>query len=218
MQRRRTDAAAGRRGTVWESVTPLAAGAAWLAMLAGAAVWAPVARVAGPLEPVGEAVVMTLLLHAIHEGGHVLAGLAVGLPLQSVTLGLLTVRRERRGGDGRFFVQANRSWRRFAGCVEREVSPAPGVREALTVTALGGPVASLVGGAVLVGAPDPWGYLGAVSLFVGVLNALPVTVLGQASDGMIVRRLWSRRAEHAAWRAELCGADGGPVGAAVPAP
>jgi len=133
----------------------------------------------------------------------VLAGLAVRAPLQSVTLGVLTVYRERRGGDGRFRCAVNRSWRRFAGCVEREIAPAPGLQVALTVTALAGPAASLAGGAVLLAAPGSWSSVGLASILIGVLNALPITVLGQASDGMIVRRLWGRRSADVAWRTEL---------------
>jgi hypothetical protein len=94
---------------------------------------------------------------------------------------------------------------RVGGCVERDVSPAPGIRVALTVTALGGPVASLVGGALLLNAPDPWHSFGYVSLLVGVMNAIPSAMFGQASDGMLVYRLWSRRPAAVAWRAPFCG-------------
>lgn len=209
MNRRHTDLGyAHARRSRWRSCTPLAATAAWASVVAAGAVWAPLAHVAGPFAAMGQTLVAVLALHAIHEGGHVLAGLVVGAPLQSVTLGVLTVLRERRGGrggGGRFRWAVNRSWKRFAGCVEREVTPTPGLREALTVTALGGPAASLVAGALLLAAPAPWSGLGMASLLVGALNAAPVRVLGQASDGMIVWRLWSRRPAHVAWRAELCG-------------
>lgn len=206
MDRRRTDRAnAGRRATVGASVTPLAAAFVWVTLVVGGAVWSPLAGVASPLGAAGRGLFMILALHALHELGHVAAGIVVGLPLQAVTVGLLTVRRERRGGDGRFTVDVNRCWRRFSGCVEREVAPAPGLREALTVTALGGPTASIVAGALLLAAHGPFADLGAASLVVGVLNALPITALGQASDGMIVRRLWSRRPAHVAWRTEICG-------------
>lgn len=216
MQRRRTDGAhAGRRAWVSESITPLGAACVWAVVSAGHALWAPQSHVAGLLASVTQAVLAVLTLHALHEGGHVLAGLIVGVPLQSVTLGLLTLRRERRGGDGRFRWDVNRSWQRFAGCVEREVDPAPGLREALTATALGGPVASAVGGALLLAAPEPWVGVGMASLVVGLLNALPIRVLGQASDGMIVRRLWSRRPADVAWRTEICGADATPAGVTI---
>lgn len=211
MNRRHTDPGYARgRGARWRACTPLAAITAWASVVAAGAVWAPLGHVAGPLAAMGQALLAILALHAIHEGGHVLAGLVVRAPLQSVTLGVFTVLRERRGGngrgaDGRFRWAVNRSWRRFAGCVEREVTPAPGLRAALTVTALGGPAASLAAGALLLAAPAPWAGLGMASLLVGALNAAPVTVLGQASDGMIVWRLWGRRPAHAAWRAAVCG-------------
>lgn len=214
MDRRRTDRAhAHKRATAGESFTPLAAAFVWSAVVAGGTVWSPLSGVASPLHEAGRTLLMILALHAIHELGHVAAGLLVGMPLQAVTVGLFTVRRERRGGSGRFYLDVNRCWRRFSGCVEREVSPAPGVREALTVTALGGPLASVVAGALLVAASGPWEALGAASLLVGMLNALPVRVLGQTSDGMIVRRLWSRAPADTAWRTEVCGADTARVAA-----
>ena len=210
MNRRCTDPAglAGRARRL-RACTPLAAMSMWVAFVAVGAIWAPLARVAGPLAAMGQTLLATLALHALHEAGHVVTGLLVGAPLQSVTLGVVTVYRERRGeagrGDGRFRWAVNRSWKRFAGCVERDITPAPGVREALTETALGGPVASLVAGALLLTASDAWAGIGAASLLVGVLNATPVTVLGQASDGMLVWRLWSQRPAHVAWRTEICG-------------
>jgi hypothetical protein len=204
MQRRHTDPEnASRPRTLRQSATPVAAACAWLAAVIGGGVWEPLAPLANPLAAAGQAVLGVLALHAFHEGGHVLAGLAVGAPLQSVTLGVLTVYRERRGGTGRFRCSVNRSWRRFAGCVEREITPAPGLQVALTVTALAGPVASLAGGAVLLAAPGSWSSVGLASILIGVLNALPIKVLGQASDGMIVRRLWGGRAADVAWRTEL---------------
>lgn len=178
------------------------AGASADASASGAAL---LVGVAGAL---GEALLLVLALNAMHELGHVLAGVAVGLPFRAVTLGPVTLRRERRAGRraGRLVWTANRCWRRFAGCVEREVEPGPGVRVALTVTALGGPVASVVGGvALLWGAPAGWEDAGVASVLIGVVNALPVRVLGQASDGTIVRRLWSGRAGDVAWRAGFCG-------------
>ena len=198
------DSAKGTRSWMRESFTPLNAAAAWVAVVTGGALWSPLADLSTKLALIGQVLVLTLGLHALHELGHVLAGLAVGLPFQEVTLGLFTVRREERDGRWRFVWDVNRSWRRFAGCVEREVSPAPGVREALTVTALGGPAASIVGGALLLLLPEPFTGLGYVSLLIGALNAVPVAVLGQVSDGMIVLRLWSPRPAHVEWRRQFC--------------
>jgi hypothetical protein len=125
-----------------------------------------------------------------------------------VTVGLLTVRRERRAPGRGLIWDVNRSWQRLAGCVEREVVPAPGVRMALAVTALGGPLASILAGTLLLAAPAPWDGIGYVSLFVGVFNAIPTALFGQLSDGMIVWRLWSHRPADVAWRTQFCGAAG----------
>ena len=204
---RTSDEAGDGRGTrswVRESFTPLNAAAAWAAAVTGGALWSPLADISTKLALVGQVLVLTLALHALHEAGHLVAGLLVGLPFREVTLGLFTVRREERDGRWRLVWDVNRSWRRFAGCVEREVSPAPGLRESLTVTALGGPAASIVGGALLLLLPQPFPGLGYVSLLIGALNALPVAVFGQASDGMIVLRLWSPRPAHVAWRRQFC--------------
>jgi hypothetical protein len=121
-----------------------------------------------------------------------------------LTVGLVTVRRERRAPGKGLIWDVNRSWQRLAGCVEREVVPAPGVRTALTVTALGGPLASIVAGMLLLAAPAPWDGIGYVSLFVGLFNAVPTALFGQLSDGMIVWRLWSHRPADMAWRAQFC--------------
>ena len=212
-QRRRSDVTTGQRGWVPGLTTPLGAVCAYALVTAASTPWPALTTVAGVLEFVGRSVLAILALNAIHEGGHVLAGVAVGLPFRALSLGPVTLLRERRAGRraGRLVWKANRSWRRFAGCVEREVEPAPGVREALTVTALSGPLASLVGGAVLLHLlPDAWRDVGYASLVIGVVNALPVNNMGQASDGMTGWRLWSRRPEHVAWRTQFCGADATP--------
>jgi hypothetical protein len=209
--RRTTDGTRGARRWLREPATPLGAVCAYAAVLAAGALWPTFAGAADVAAFVGRAVAGVLALHAVHEAGHVLAGVAVGLPLQSVSLGPLTLLRERRAGRrrGRLICRVNRSWRRFSGCVEREVEPGPGMREALTATALGGPAASLAGGALLLQlASVDWQAVGYASLLIGAINAVPVRLLGQASDGLIVLRLWSRRPGHAAWRAQFCGADG----------
>jgi hypothetical protein len=211
-QRRWNDPAAGARPWRQGLTTPLGAVGAYALVAAVSAAWPPLTPAAAPLALAGRAVLAILALHAIHEGGHVLAGAVVGLPFQRVTLGPVTLLRERRAGRraGRLVWGVNRSWKRFAGCVEREVEPGPGVREALTATALGGPAASLVGGALLLALPGPWRDVGYASLLLATFNVLPVERLGQASDGMIVRRLWGRRPADVAWRAQFCGADATP--------
>jgi hypothetical protein len=216
-QRRTSDHAAGARRRP-RLTTPLGAVCVYALAIAATTAWPPLTHAAELLTAMGRAVLGVLALHAIHEGGHVLAGVAVGLPLQSVSLGPLTVLRERRAGRraGRLVWAVNRSWKRFAGCVEREVEPAPGLRAALTATAAGGPLASVAGGALLLLLPDAWQDVGYASVVIGALNALPVHLLGQASDGMIVLRLWSRRPAHVAWRTQFCGADATPDAAAAP--
>jgi len=211
-QRRKDDVTTGARRRLPGLTTPLGAVCAYALVAVGSALWPRLTPVASPLALLGHAVVAILALHAIHEGGHVLAGIVVGLPFQAVSLGPVTLLRDRRAGRrvGRLVWGVNRSWKRFAGCVEREVEPRPGIREALTVTALSGPVASVVVGALLLALPGAWRDVGYASLLIGVVNALPVQLLGQASDGMIVRRLWSRRPAHAAWRTQFCGADLAP--------
>ena len=211
-QRRRSDAPARALSPLPGLTTPLGAVCAYALATVGSALWPPLTPLASPLAQMAQAVLAILALHAIHEGGHVLAGIVVRLPFQAVSLGPVTLLRERRAGRGmgRLVWGVNRSWKRFAGCVEREVEPAPGVREALTATALGGPVASLVGGALLLALPGAWQQVGCASLLIGVVNALPVNLMGQASDGMIVLRLWSRRPAHVAWRTQFCGADATP--------
>jgi hypothetical protein len=221
-QRRRSDFTTGPQRWLPGPTTPLGSVCAYALVMAVSAVWQPLAPAAGLLSAIAQALVAVLALHAIHEGGHVLAGVVVGLPFQAVSLGPVTLLRERRAGRGagRLVWSVNRSWKRFAGCVEREVEPAPGVRRALTVTALGGPAASLVGGALLLAGSDAWRTVGYASLLIGAVNALPVHLMGQASDGMIVLRLWSRRPADVAWRTQFCGVDatsGAPVDGSGPA-
>jgi hypothetical protein len=205
MQRSRTGPEVPGSAFTREFVTPLNAAAVWVILAAGGACWPALAPLSAKLTAIGGVLTLTLAVHAVHEAGHLLAGLLVGLPFRSATVGLFTVRRENDGPGWRLVWDVNRSWKRVAGCVEREVPRTPGVRVALTATALGGPLASLVGGALLLSASDPWRGFGYVSLFVGVFNVVPTMILGQASDGMLVYRLWSRRPSAVAWRASLCG-------------
>jgi hypothetical protein len=195
-------------------ISPAAVTLLWLALVLAGPLWAPLAPVAERLAFAAEVILATLALHVVHEAGHVLAGLAVGLPFTRATVACLTVAREEGPDGARLRWSVNDSWLRFGGCVEREVSPAPRMRQALTITALGGPWASVVGGLALLGSPDPWHGIGMISVLVGLLNAVPMSVFGQASDGMIVLRLWSRDPGHVAWRHLLCGTEAGERGPA----
>jgi hypothetical protein len=185
-------------------LSPLSVACAWVMLVVGQNLWPSLAPLTSRLATIGQVVALTFALQLLHELGHVIAGLVVGLPFDRVTVGLFTLEREAHERGWRLRWALNRSWRKLAGCVEREISPAPGMREALTVTALGGPLASMLGGLLLMAAGTPWQGLGAVSIGIGVLNAIPISSLGQLSDGMIVWRLWSRRPDHAAWRAPFC--------------
>ena len=211
---RRERGARGARRDVREWFTPLNAASAWAVLVAAGTLWPPLDPLSSRLAFLGEVLVFSLLLHVLHELGHVIAGAAVGLPFHAVTVGLLTVRCDPREDGWRFRWEINRSWRRFAGCVERVVTPAPGLREALTVTAIGGPFVSLVAGVLLLLLPSPWSGLGYVSMLIGLLNAIPTSMLGQPSDGMIVYRLWGRGRSAVAWRARWCDPDDGATDAA----
>jgi hypothetical protein len=179
----------------------------WLTLVVAGEVWPGLIPLAEPLGTAGQVLLVTLGMHAAHEAGHLVAGWLVGIPFTRVTLAMVTVTRDDHATGSRLCVAWNRSWLKAAGCVEREVTPAPGLRWAVTATAIGGPVASVVLGAMLWPYGDPWRGLGVVSVLVGVLNALPIACLGQLSDGMLVLRLWSRDPEHVAWRVRLCGSD-----------
>jgi hypothetical protein len=175
----------------------------WLILALSGGVGADLEPIAAYFARLGEVILFTLALHALHEAGHVIGGLLVGVPFHRVTLALATLVREEAAVGSRLRLEWNRAWSKVAGCVERDLTPAPGLRVGLTVTALAGPLASFVGGALLTWCPAPWSHFGAVSIVVGMLNLVPVSYLGQASDGMVAWRLWSPAPAHVAWRAVL---------------
>ena len=193
---------------------PLLAALLTLAIVGGG-LWEPLAPAAAWLGQLANTVLIVLGICAVHEAGHLVGGLLVGMPFSRFTLGVVTFGCEERQDGVQLSVGWNRDWLRVAGCVERDIAPGPRLREALTVTALGGPVASIVAGALLWTCPAPWRELGTISLLIGLVNAVPTSWLGQQSDGMIVWRLWSSRPADVAWRAPLLTEQ--PIGAA-PAP
>ena len=149
-------------------------------------------------------VTIVLMLSAVHELGHVLAGGMAGLELRSFTVGPFTIVRERRGLDAMF----NGHWIRFAGCVEHDVPPGPGWRTRLSISALGGPAANLLVGASLLLALPPESFVHSVALwscFYGGVNLVPLHVNGQTSDGGLVWRLWSRSPKAKRWRRQMTG-------------
>jgi hypothetical protein len=103
-----------------------------------------------------QVVALTFALQLLHELGHVIAGLVWGCRSIASPSACSRSSARRTSAGWRLRWALNRSWRKLAGCVERESRPRPGMREALTVTALGGPLASMLGGLLLMAAGQPW--------------------------------------------------------------
>jgi len=147
-------------------------------------------------------VIVVLGLSAVHELGHVFAGGFVGLRLVSCSVGPLSL--VRRGG--RYAIDENPHWIRFAGCVEHDIPRGTTTREHLTISAIGGPVANLLLAVALFAFGDQSSFVQSVALWsavFGLINAIPLRLNGQTSDGGLVWRLWSERPEDVAWRTEL---------------
>jgi len=146
-------------------------------------------------------VLIGFLTTLIHEFGHLIAGWCVGLHFEGVTIGPFVIRYKNRNWEIRLRP-------RFHGgltymgldCLRR-------VRRRLVVLVLGGPLASLVSGAIaLVGGEfarvkydSPWPtfleFFGVFSLFIGFLAFLPIRSGRYAGDGMQLRALlFSRKA------------------------
>jgi hypothetical protein len=209
------DADRGGWRTTCAPTPPLIAALLTLAIVGGA-LWEPLAPVAAWSGQLANTVLIVLGICAVHEAGHLVGGLLVDMPFTRFTLGVVSFGCEDRADGVHLTVGWNREWLKVAGCVEREIAPGPRLRGALTVTALGGPVASIVAGALLWSCPAPWRELGTISLLIGLVNAVPTSWLGQQSDGMIVWRLWSGNPADVAWRAPLVEpAPGSPVPMAV---
>lgn len=148
------------------------------------------------------AVMLVLALSAVHELGHVFAGGLVGLRLVSCSVGPLSL--VRRGG--RYAIDENPHWIRFAGCVEHDIPRGTTTRGDLTVSALGGPIANFLLAAVLFALHAEGAIVQSVALWsavFGLINAIPLRLNGQTSDGGLVWRLWSERPADVAWRTEL---------------
>ena len=181
---------------------PLIAALLTLAIVGGG-LWEPLTPASAWLSQLASTVLIVLGICAVHEAGHLVGGLLVDMPFSRFTLGIVSFGCEDRPEGVHLTVGWNREWLKVAGCVEREIAPGPRLREALTVTALGGPVASIVAGVLLWSCPAPWRELGTVSLLIGLVNVVPTSWLGQQSDGMIVWRLWSSHPADVAWRASI---------------
>ncbi|HET7456655.1 MAG TPA: site-2 protease family protein [Gemmatimonadaceae bacterium] len=147
-------------------------------------------------------VLVVLTLSAVHELGHVFAGGMVGLRLVSCSVGPIAL--VRRGG--RYALDENPHWIRFAGCVEHDIPRGTATRRHLTISAIGGPVANfLFAGAIFACGPSGI-FVQSVALWsaiFGLINTIPIRLNGQTSDGGIVWRLWSNRPDDIAWRNDL---------------
>lgn len=172
--------------------------------------WATLAAIdvfGQPAEKLAQVIVsvlVVLLLSAVHELGHVFAGSTVGLRLVSCSVGPLSLVRYGR----RFALDENRYWIRFAGCVEHDIPRGTATRTHLTVSAIGGPLANFALAAVLFSLRDYGRLTLSIALWsavFGLINAIPLRLNGQTSDGGLVWRLWSRRPADVAWRDELLG-------------
>ncbi len=137
----------------------------------------------------------------VHEFGHLIAGWSVGLHFEGVTIGPFVTRYK------------NRTWelklrpRLRGGLTYMGLDRLRRVRRRLIVLVLGGPLASLVSGAIaLVGGEfarakydSPWPaffeFFGVFSLLIGLLAFLPIRSGRYAGDGMLLRALlFSRKA------------------------
>lgn len=158
-----------------------------------------------PAQKLGQLIVSVLVvlgLSAVHELGHVFAGGFAGLRLVSCSVGPLSL--VRRGG--RYALDENPHWIRFAGCVEHDIPRGTTTRLDLTISALGGPIANFVLAALLFAVRDHGAFVQSVALWsavFGLINAIPLRLNGQTSDGGLVWRLWSTRPDDVAWRTEL---------------
>ena len=146
-------------------------------------------------------VLIGFLATLVHEFGHLIAGWSVGLYFRGVTIGPFVTRYK------------NRNWeiklrpRFHGGLTYMGLDRLRRVRRRLVILVLGGPLASLVSGAIaLMGGEfarakydSPWPtffqFFGVFSLFIGFLAFLPIRSGRYAGDGMLLRALlFSRKA------------------------
>jgi len=165
---------------------------AWYATAAFFGPFSPAADDAGELLLAG---LLVLALSVVHEIGHAVAGLLVGVSFRSLTIGPLAFV---RGGRG-YRLRPNSHWLRFSGCVERDFTSGRPDNLRLIASALGGPGANLLLAAAVF-ATAPRGGLAEDfalwSLLFGLFNLLPIRHGGQTSDGGLVLALWRSRNTH----------------------
>lgn len=137
----------------------------------------------------------------IHEMGHLIAGLCVGLRFKGIRIGPFALRID--SGRWKFQVIPRIFW----GFTLVTLDRVRRVRRRLIVCIAGGPLASIVVGLAAVFAGEiglarydsPWltflEFLGAWSTFIGFLGLFPFRAGGYANDGMLIRALLFRKAE-----------------------
>ena len=175
------------------------------------AAWLVAATVYGPLSGVADkggqllaSLGIVLALSAFHELGHAVTGSVVGLRFRSLTVGPFSLVRR----VNRLRLLPNRRWIRFAGCVEHDLEPGRTRRADLALSALGGPAANLLLASSIFAFGSTsglWGDLAAWSCFFGLINLVPMRINGQTSDGGLVLRCLSSRAQDAEWRTRAFG-------------
>lgn len=142
-------------------------------------------------------VILIFAAIAIHEAGHVAAGVAAGMRFMLFAVG--PVRIEREYGGGRLAVSWNRSlgfWGGIAGCLPATTDR---IRQQLAALVAGGPAASLlfalVAGVVALRVPMPSlpafvvGMAATMSAAIGAATLIPMRTGGFMSDGGQLLRL-----------------------------
>jgi len=131
----------------------------------------------------------------VHEFGHLTAGWSVGLHFEGVTIGPFVTRYKNRNWEFKLRPRLR------GGLTYMGLDRLRRVRRRLIVLVLGGPLGSLVSGAIaLVGGEfararydSPWPtffeFFGVFSLFIGFLAFLPIRSGRYAGDGMLLRAL-----------------------------
>ena len=151
-------------------------------------------------------VLAVFLALAVHEGGHALAGSLRGMRLAMLVVGPLHIQRE---ADGHLRWRLNRMLSLAGGAVSSVPGTTEGLRRAVLAFAAGGPVASVLAGALalatygladLGSAAAEDGTLqhalagsvfifGAISSGIGFVTLLPVSQGAFVSDGKRILRL-----------------------------
>jgi peptidase M50-like protein len=160
------------------------------------------------LLPIGFAL-MTYIVIIIHEAGHVIAGLSVGLRFKSVAIGPLWIKFE----SGAFRIRPRAHI--FGGLTRMSLDRIRRVRRRLIWHVLGGPIASLVTGAAVFcllrlaafsdESPLPFVLkcLGSYSILIGCLGLTPTRSRRYANDGLLLRTLLRSKKGTRQWIAAL---------------